>query len=1081
MRRLVRFFFFACLACCIFGISSSRAATLVYMGDELESQLAGDASNHALTFITPSGIDTSTDTITFTFPGFTLSSIVAGDVLLSHGVTGTETTETVAASPAVGVWGASVSGSVLTLSPPTDAALGEVVASTTVRVLIGTNAGGLNRIVNPATPDNYELTIGGGFGDTGVMGVAIVDNTQVAVTASYPPPDTGGHPSTSDTTPPAIFNVRTSSTSLTSVDVLWQTDESSTSEVDYGHSNAYASGTVVNGSMVLSHVVSLANLIPCRTYEYRVRSVDAYGNFAFSSGYSFVLACDTTAPVISSLRAEQVTDQSANILWSTDEPATSFVEYGTSSVYGSTASSIGFVTSHVMPIAGLLPGTMYHVRVTSVDASGNSTTIDGLTFTTVSDQTPPGNVSLTATPGNGFVALLWSNPPDGDYAGVRIVRRTSGYPTNPSDGDLVFQGYGIGFVDTNVVNGTTYYYGAFAYDTNGNFASGALASATPLASLPEVPPEIPPVIPEIPPTVPPTIPVTPETPLTVPPVELPTEPTKHASFSVQIFGSNGFLPLQGDRNGMVNVLAGSSIVVRAVFGVSGDTPALVIVAIDGHTYQLSYRPDYGWYEGTFIASESGDHSMKVEALYSDRSVSSMNIPLRSVGYGFVFERSIIGDPRQPIDGVVIRLYRQEGGNWVLWSGSPYGQANPQTTGADGRYVFLVPQGLYYAEVQRNGYVTVKTDPVFIDTNVFHQVIELTRLPLTPEEILQGRASSVTNIVGAYVQSFGDAIGFGVKQFQAWLETKDVQDANQQIIAPVSLAIGVANAAGALSAFQVLTYLQYLFTQPFLLLWRRKRKAYGMVYHSITKRPIDLAIVRWISEETGLTARTAVTDREGRYFLHSDPGKYRLEVVKQRYEFPSSLLRGLRTDGDYVDIYSGGVVELTEPATIAINIPLDPMVAVETPRRVIFSHFMRIVQHGVALFGVAVSGVAFLITPSVPMALFVLVQIGVYSLFRRLSLPSRPHEWGIIADAHTRRPIVRAIVRLYDQVYDRLLETYVTDGRGRYGFLVGKNIYKVVVQAKGYRDSKLEKIDATKKKETVIRVPIHMDPENGKRK
>lgn len=1077
MHRLVRFFFLACITCCVFGISSSRAATLVYMGDALESQLASDASNHALTFITPSGVDTSTDTITFTFPSFTLSSIVASDISLSHGATGIETTETIAASPAAGVWGASIAGSVLTLSPPTDAAIGEVVASTTVRVLIGTNAGGSNRIVNPATANNYELTIGGGFGDTGVMGVAIVDNAQVAVTASYPPPSTGGHPSTGDTTPPSIFNVHTSSTSPTSMDIVWQTDEASTSQVDYGHSNTYASGTVGNGSMVLSHTVSLTNLIPCRTYEYRVRSTDANGNFSFSAGYLFTLPCDTAAPVISSLRAEQVTDQSASILWSTDEPATSFVEYGTTTAYGSVASTIGFVTNHVMPIAGLIPGTTYHVRVTSVDASGNSVVSGDLAFTTGSDQTPPANVSLTATPGNGFVALLWSNPSDSDYAGVRIVRRTSGYPTGPLDGALVFQGYGVGFIDTNVVNGTTYYYGAFAYDTHGNFASGALASATPLVTLPEVPPEIPPVVPEVPPTIPPT---PPEVPPTVPPVELPAESTKHATFSVQIFGSNGFLPLQGDRSGRVNVLAGSSVIVRAIFGVSGDTPAIVVVVIDGRTYQLSYRPDHGWYEGTFIASESGDHSMTVEALYSDQSVSSISIPLRSVGYGRIFERSIIGDPTQPIGGAIIRLYRQEGGSWVLWSGAPYGQMNPQTTGEDGRYVFLVPQGLYYAEVEREGYVAVKTDPVFIDTNVFHQVIELIRLPRTPEEILQGRTSSVANIVGAYAQGFGSAIGYGIKQLQAWLETQDVQHANQQIIAPMSLAIGVANAAGALSAFQVFTYLQYLFTQPFLLLWRKKRKAYGMVYHSITKRPIDLAIVRWVNEETGLTVRTAVTDREGRYFLHSDPGTYHLEVVKEHYEFPSSLLRGLHTDGEYLDIYSGGVVELTEPSTVAINIPLDPMVAVETPRRVMFGHFMRIIQHSIALFGVVVSILAFFVTPSVPMAFFVLVQIGVYSLFRRLSLPARPKEWGIIADAYTRRPIVRAIVRLYDQVYDRLLETYVTDGRGRYGFLVGKNVYKVIVQAKGYHDSKLEKIDATKKKETVIRVPIQMDPEDEKK-
>lgn len=1080
--RLSRFFCIACFTFFFFGAVSSRAAVLMYASDALDSQTIGEASDHTLTFITQTGIDASTDTVTATFSGFDLSSIVTGDIALSHGVVGTENAETIAAAPGAGVWGASISGSVLTLSPPTDAAIGEVVASTTIRVLIGTNAGGANQIVNPATAGNYLVTIGGGFGDAGSMGIAIVDDSGVAVTASYPPPS-GGTPGRggggSDGIPPMLFNVRASSTSPTSVDILWQTDEPATSVVDFGHTSVYASGTIGDVSLVTSHVIPLTNLIPCSTYVFRARSTDAGGFSSSAPESSFTLSCDVTAPIISSLSADQVTDQSVVIHWSTDEPATSFVEYGTTASYGSTADVVGFVTNHNVPIAGLQPGTTYHARVTSVDASGNSSVSGDIVFTTLPDQTPPSNVLLTAVPGNGFVALLWSNPPDADFAGVRIVRRTGGYPMHPSDGDLVFEGYGVGFIDTSVTNGVTYFYGAFAYDAHGNFASGALASATPLATLPTEPPVIPPVIPPEPPVIPPEPPVVPPvTPPVIPPVVVPAQPTKPAEFGVQIFTLNGLLPLQADRRGEVHVLIDAPITVRATFAESGSTPAFVVVIVDGYTFRLSYRPDHGWYEGSFAISHLGSYPLAVQAIYSDQSVSSIIIPLRSVGYGTVFERTIIGDPTTPIAGAVIRLYHQEAGNWVLWDGTRYGGTNPKRTDRNGQYAFLVPQGLYYAEVEREGYVSTKTDPVFIDTNVFHQTIELTRFPFTPEELLQGQASGVIGIVNAYVRGLGEVIGYELKQFQAWLETRSVQDANTFIVAPVAFVIAIANVAGAISALQFFTYLQYLFTQPFLLLWRRKRRAYGVVYHSITKRPIDLAIVRWIDQATGLVIRTAVTDRDGRYLLHADPGTYRLEVVKDRYEFPSALLRGHQTDGDFLDVYAGGPVTVREPSTIAMNIPLDAVVAVETPRRVLFGHFLRIAQHGVALVGVVMALVAFLITPSVPMMLLVCVQIGVYSLFRRLALPAKPKEWGMIADSDTRQPIIRAIVRLYDQVYDRLLETYVTDGRGRYGFLVGKNVYKVVVQAKGYQDSKIEKIDATKAKETVIRVPIDMDREGG---
>lgn len=1083
--RLVRLLSIACLTFLFFGIASSRAAILAYISDTLDSQTIGEASDHTLTFITPTGVDATGDTIVITFSGFDLSTIIAGDIALSHGAVGTETVETIAGAPGVGVWGASVAGSVLTLSPPTDAALGEVVASTTVRVLIGTNAGGTNQITNPATAGNYELTINGGFSDTGAMGIAIVDDSQVAITASYPPPSGGGSSGGGgDGIPPYIFNVRTSSTSPTSVDILWQTDEASTSAVDFGHTDAYASGTISDASFVISHVIPLTGLIPCSTYVYRVRSTDAGGFSSSASGYAFTMPCDVTPPVISSLLADQVTDSSVVIRWSTDEPATSLVEYGISDSYGSTASAVGFATNHVIPIAGLEPGMTYFVRVTSSDASGNVTVSEGIVFTTQSDQTPPGNVSLTAIPGNGFVTLLWFNPPDADFAGVRIVRSTAGYPTHPSDGDLVFDGYAAGFVDENLTNGITYFYGAFAYDVHGNFASGALASAVPLAVLPDVPPDIPPVIPPEPPVTPPEPPVVPpvvppSTPPTIPPIVLPAEPTEVATFTVQIFGADGSLPLQADHSGSVNALAGSVVTVRAVFEAPGTAPALVAVIVDGWTYQLSYRPDHGWYEGTFIVAQEGSHPLTVQALYADEAVSSMSIPLRVVGYGLVLERTIIGQATQPIAGATIRLYQQVAGSWVLWDGARYGQANPLQTDEEGRYVFLVSQGLYYAEIEREGYLRFETDPVFIDTNIFHPTIELIRIPLVPEDFLQQEeASNVATIVDAYVRGLGEIIGFEIKKIQEWLETQDVQDANQQIVAPVALTIALANAAGAVSVFQILTYLQYLFTQPFLLLWRRKRKAYGTVYHSITKRPVDLAIVRWIDQNTGLTVRTAVTDRDGRYFLHTEPGAYRIEVVKERYEFPSAILRGRETDGDFLDVYSGGSVNIREASTVAMNIPLDPVVAVETPRRVLFAHFLRVTQHGLALFGVGVALVAFMITPSVPMMLFVCVQIGVYSLFRRLALPAKPKEWGIVADSRTRRPIIRAIVRLYDQTFDRLLDTHVTDGRGRYGFLVGKNTYKVVVQAKGYKDSKIEKIDATKSKESVIRVPVHLDREGG---
>ncbi|MCP4218294.1 MAG: hypothetical protein GY765_26900 [bacterium] len=96
---------------------------------------------------------------------------------------------------------------------------------------------------------------------------------------------------------------------------------------------------------------------------------------------------DTTDPVISSVAANDVSNSTATIAWTTDENADSLVQYGLTTSYGSTASAAAFVTSHSIALTGLAEQTTYHYRVISEDSSGNSATSSDYTFTTI--DTPP--------------------------------------------------------------------------------------------------------------------------------------------------------------------------------------------------------------------------------------------------------------------------------------------------------------------------------------------------------------------------------------------------------------------------------------------------------------------------------------------------------------------------------------------------------------------------------------------------------------------------------------------------------------------------------------------------------------------
>jgi hypothetical protein len=95
----------------------------------------------------------------------------------------------------------------------------------------------------------------------------------------------------------------------------------------------------------------------------------------------FSPATDTTAPVISALHTT-VTQDSATITWTTDEPATSVVDHGPDTSYGTSTTAPGLVTNHAVTLTGLSPQTPYHFRVHAADAVGNTATSADGQFTT---------------------------------------------------------------------------------------------------------------------------------------------------------------------------------------------------------------------------------------------------------------------------------------------------------------------------------------------------------------------------------------------------------------------------------------------------------------------------------------------------------------------------------------------------------------------------------------------------------------------------------------------------------------------------------------------------------------------------
>jgi hypothetical protein len=93
--------------------------------------------------------------------------------------------------------------------------------------------------------------------------------------------------------------------------------------------------------------------------------------------------------VITAVQATAITQNSATITWTTDEPADTQVEYGPTTAYGSTtALNATLSTGHTQPLSGLAANTTYHYRVLSKDAAGNLATSADFTFATASAPVP---------------------------------------------------------------------------------------------------------------------------------------------------------------------------------------------------------------------------------------------------------------------------------------------------------------------------------------------------------------------------------------------------------------------------------------------------------------------------------------------------------------------------------------------------------------------------------------------------------------------------------------------------------------------------------------------------------------------
>ena len=364
------------------------------------------------------GSTTTLDTSLVTSHSQTLSGLAAGTLyhyrVISTNANGTSTssdyTFTTLGPPAISSVAASaITNSGATIGWTTDQA-------STSQVQYGTTTSyGSTTTLNSSLVTSHSQTLSGLAAKTLYHYRVISTNANGSTTSSDYTFTTSG--------PPAISNVQATGVTATSATITWTTDTASDSKVDYGLTTSYGS-QATSASQVTSHSVTLTGLTAGTTYHFKCTSANAYGTGA-STDHTFVTG---SGPSISNVSSSGVTSSSATITWTTDQAASSTVNYGTTTSYGSQVTNSALVTSHSLTLTGLAPCTAYHFQCVSVNANGTATSSDYVFATGAA----PSEIILDDGDTGTSTTGKWTTRTDGGYGGdYRLVlnRRTSANAT----------------------------------------------------------------------------------------------------------------------------------------------------------------------------------------------------------------------------------------------------------------------------------------------------------------------------------------------------------------------------------------------------------------------------------------------------------------------------------------------------------------------------------------------------------------------------------------------------------------------------------------------------------------------------
>lgn len=283
--------------------------------------------------------------------------------------------------------------------------------------------------------------------------------------------------------------------------------------------------------------------------------------------------------------------------------------------------------------------------------------------------------------------------------------------------------------------------------------------------------------------------------------------------------------------------------------------------------------------------------------------------------------------------------------------------------------------------------------------------------------------------------------------------------------PIQTTLGATVPVVVVASAPLWGYLPYLPVLLYhLLSWlvgaagtaRKGKRFYGIVYDSISKEPVALAILR-IRDQQGRLVATRVTDHFGRYEALLPAGTFTLEVIKPGYVYPSQIVQGMQ-DAGFEHVYrpengvTGGLEWLPDVPVDPVNASREWQVA-SMLKKCVLAFRKAGSWLAVPVLGVGAAASAFLtiVLPQhgINMALTVLylILLGAQIALR----PRLVRAWGKVFDTDNHQALPLVALQLID-TQGKVVSSRLSDYEGRYRFLPNPGSYHIRAHKDGYEQS-----------------------------